>query len=93
MPDPRPGGHRTLYGLLILSVLAATSAVGWVGAHRGGPGDGDRPAALLAPFEPVLDTVASLLSGDRSATAPAIEAGRCHAAAPASPAPPVDPRC
>lgn len=90
MPDPRPGGHRTLYGLLILAVLAAASAAGWVGAHRVGAGDGDRPAALLAPFEPVLDTVASLLSGDRPTAAPTIEAESCRAA---TPAPPPDPRC
>ena len=91
MPDPRPGGHRTLYGLLILAVLAAASAVGWVGAHRGDAGDGDRPAALLAPFEPVLDTVASLLSGASGAPGGAVETDACHAAAP--PPAPVDTRC
>jgi hypothetical protein len=90
VPDPRPGGHRTLYGLLILAVLAAASAAGWVGAQRLGADHGDRPAALLAPFAPVLDTVASLLSGDRRTAVPTIEAESCRAA---TPAPPPDPRC
>lgn len=90
MRDPRPGGHRTLYGLLILAVLAGASAVGWVGAHRGHAGDPDPPVALLAPFEPVLDTVVSRLIGEPRRIAPGIETESCHAA---TPAPPLDPRC
>lgn len=83
MPDPRSGGPRTLFWLLILAVLAAASTVGWVGAHRVGTEDAARPAALLAPFEPVLDTVASMLSRERYPVVAVIDAPFCQAAVPA----------
>ncbi len=69
MFDPRSGPRRTLHALSLLGVLLAVATLGWFGAHRDAARASATPSALLAPFEPVLDTVASLLMGDAPADA------------------------